>query len=385
MGAGTPGFAGPEHPRGPGRPPAPAQLARRRWRGPGPDAGRHRRLLGRGRRAGPPRAGLPDGVGVDRPGRRRPPGHRWQRGRGGGVPRFSGFLQWSLPFGAVSAVNWLALVADRRMHEFSLTREQLGQIALNGQTQRRRQPQGHLPGPHDPRRLPRCPDDLDAPVPVRLRRPVRRVDGASWSPTATTPRMHPIRPVTSTRWAPPCGAGPAGTSSTTPPPWRPGTPPPPCGSGPSCAPPTWTWPSSTTASPSWPWCGWRRSGSAGGARAAAFVEDGTGHRPRRRPAPQHRRRPAVGRSAARFRAHPRGLRAAPGRGRRPPGPPQRGTPARGGRGEQRGRADRRHPAAHRRSGLKGTRRLSSGGRPGASADRGVRPAGGRPGRPGRPG
>ena len=53
-------------------------------------------------------------------------------GGGGGVPRFSGFLQWTLPFGAVSAVNWIALVAERRMHEFGLTREQLGQIALNG-------------------------------------------------------------------------------------------------------------------------------------------------------------------------------------------------------------------------------------------------------------
>jgi acetyl-CoA acetyltransferase len=53
-------------------------------------------------------------------------------GGGGSVPRFSGFLQWSLPFGAVSAVNWIALVAQRRMHEFSLTREQLAQIALNG-------------------------------------------------------------------------------------------------------------------------------------------------------------------------------------------------------------------------------------------------------------
>jgi acetyl-CoA acetyltransferase len=53
-------------------------------------------------------------------------------GGGGGVPRFSGFLQWTLPFGAVSAVNWLAVVADRRIHEFALTREQLGQIALNG-------------------------------------------------------------------------------------------------------------------------------------------------------------------------------------------------------------------------------------------------------------
>jgi acetyl-CoA acetyltransferase len=50
---------------------------------------------------------------------------------GGSVPRFSGFLQWTLPFGAVSAVNWLALVAERRMHEFDLTREQLGQIAVN--------------------------------------------------------------------------------------------------------------------------------------------------------------------------------------------------------------------------------------------------------------
>lgn len=52
-------------------------------------------------------------------------------GGGGGVPRFSGFLQWTLPFGAVSAVNWIALVAQRRMHEFGLTREQLAQIALN--------------------------------------------------------------------------------------------------------------------------------------------------------------------------------------------------------------------------------------------------------------
>jgi acetyl-CoA acetyltransferase len=55
-------------------------------------------------------------------------------GSGGGsrgMPRFSGFLQWYLPFGAVSAVNWIALVARRRMEEFGLTREQLAQIALN--------------------------------------------------------------------------------------------------------------------------------------------------------------------------------------------------------------------------------------------------------------
>ncbi len=48
----------------------------------------------------------------------------------GGVPRFSGFLQWLLPFGAMSAANWTALVAQRRFFEFGLTREQLAQIAL---------------------------------------------------------------------------------------------------------------------------------------------------------------------------------------------------------------------------------------------------------------
>ena len=71
----------PEQSRGPGRPAAAAQLARRRWGGAGPDAGPHRRLPGRGGRAGPPRPRLPHGVGGDRPGQRRPPGHRWQRWR----------------------------------------------------------------------------------------------------------------------------------------------------------------------------------------------------------------------------------------------------------------------------------------------------------------
>jgi len=53
-------------------------------------------------------------------------------GGGGGIPRMGGFLQWSLPYGAVSAANWIAMVGQRRMHEFGLTSEQLGQIAVNG-------------------------------------------------------------------------------------------------------------------------------------------------------------------------------------------------------------------------------------------------------------
>lgn len=51
-------------------------------------------------------------------------------GSGGGF-KVGGFMQWTLPFGAASAANWLALVAQRRMHDYGLTREQLGQIAIN--------------------------------------------------------------------------------------------------------------------------------------------------------------------------------------------------------------------------------------------------------------
>jgi acetyl-CoA acetyltransferase len=52
-------------------------------------------------------------------------------GSGGQSMRVGGFMQWSLPFGAVSAANWLAMVAQRRFYEFGLTREQLGRIPLN--------------------------------------------------------------------------------------------------------------------------------------------------------------------------------------------------------------------------------------------------------------
>src|SRR5207253_2127286 len=45
----------------------------------------------------------------------------------GGV---SGFAQWVIPFGAMSAANWLALHAVRHMHEYGTRREHLGEIAL---------------------------------------------------------------------------------------------------------------------------------------------------------------------------------------------------------------------------------------------------------------
>ena len=52
-------------------------------------------------------------------------------GGGGGSYRASSFMQWTLPFGAPSAANWIAMMAQRHFYEFGTTREQLAQIALN--------------------------------------------------------------------------------------------------------------------------------------------------------------------------------------------------------------------------------------------------------------
>ena len=62
--------------------------------------------------------------------------------------------------------------------------------------------------------------------------------------------------------------------------------------------------------------------------------------------------PAVRWPAARVRPHPRGVRAAAGRGRRPPGGTARGPGPRGGGGQQRRRAHRRLAAPHPRRGLR---------------------------------
>jgi acetyl-CoA acetyltransferase len=56
------------------------------------------------------------------------------RGRGSvlmGTGRANPHHEFFGPYGAISAANWLALPAQRYMHEFGLTREQLGAIAVN--------------------------------------------------------------------------------------------------------------------------------------------------------------------------------------------------------------------------------------------------------------
>jgi len=59
---------------------------------------------------------------------------------GGGGFRPSGAMEWSLPFRAYSAANWIALCAQRHFHEFGTTREQLAGIALNGRRNAARNP-----------------------------------------------------------------------------------------------------------------------------------------------------------------------------------------------------------------------------------------------------
>jgi acetyl-CoA acetyltransferase len=61
-------------------------------------------------------------------------------GGGGGGFRASGFQQWTLPFGAPSAANWIGMMAQRHMHRFGTTREQLAQVALNGRANAARNP-----------------------------------------------------------------------------------------------------------------------------------------------------------------------------------------------------------------------------------------------------
>jgi acetyl-CoA acetyltransferase len=61
-------------------------------------------------------------------------------GGGGGVPRIGGVLQWSIPFRAYSAANWLAMNAHRHFHEYGTTPEQLAMIAINARRNARLNP-----------------------------------------------------------------------------------------------------------------------------------------------------------------------------------------------------------------------------------------------------
>lgn len=93
-------------------------------------------------------------------------------GGGGGGFRASGFMQWTLPFGAPSAANWIAMMASRHFHEFGTTREQLAWVAINARRNAARNPKAIY---RDPMTLedylgvrmistPLCLYDCDAPA-----------------------------------------------------------------------------------------------------------------------------------------------------------------------------------------------------------------------------
>lgn len=61
-------------------------------------------------------------------------------GGGGKVPKMGGSFQWSIPFRAYSAANWLAINAQRHFHEFGTTPEQMAMIAINARRNAGRNP-----------------------------------------------------------------------------------------------------------------------------------------------------------------------------------------------------------------------------------------------------
>lgn len=61
-------------------------------------------------------------------------------GASGSSYRAGSFMQWTLPFGAPSAANWIGMMANRHFFEFGTTREQLAWIALNGRRNAMRNP-----------------------------------------------------------------------------------------------------------------------------------------------------------------------------------------------------------------------------------------------------
>lgn len=81
------------------------------------------------------------------------------KGRGSvlaGTGRANPHHEFFGPYGAISAANWLAMPAQRYMHEFGLTREQLGAIAINARKNAALNPDAIY---RDPMSL---PDYLDA-------------------------------------------------------------------------------------------------------------------------------------------------------------------------------------------------------------------------------
>ena len=60
--------------------------------------------------------------------------------RGGGLTVSGAMTEWRMPFGAMSASNWIALNASQYLHRYGASREMLGWVALNGRANAARNP-----------------------------------------------------------------------------------------------------------------------------------------------------------------------------------------------------------------------------------------------------
>ena len=234
-------------------------------------------------------------------------------GGGGNIPRFGGFMQWSIPYGAVSAANWLAMVAQRRMHEFGLTREQLGAIPINNRANAALNPKAIYTDPMSmddylaARMIttPLCLYDCDAPCDGST---VVIVSHRDFAGDIDHPAVQINALGTALRGRPSWDQFDDMTSMA----------------ARDAAASMWerTELKPTDVDTAQLYDGfsiltvvWLEALGFCGRGESGPVRRGWGeHRPRRAPAPQHERRSALGRPPTRLQPHPRGVRAAPWRG-----------------------------------------------------------------------
>ena len=183
-------------------------------------------------------------------------------------------MEWRVPFGAMSAANWIGMNANQYLHRYGATARDARLDRAQRARQRGAQPGGDLPRPDDDGRLPVGASDHHAVRALRLRRAVRRVDrrrrvrrvGRRRPPEAGDPDRRGRHPDHRADLV-----GPGHRSPTS---RRCSASPPTSGPAPTCARPTSTSPSSTTASRSTPSRGSRRSASAASARRKDWLDGG---------------------------------------------------------------------------------------------------------------
>ena len=247
----------------------PPDVDQRRRRPARPGRLGDRRDAGRGRRPVPPRAVLPHGLGVDAT-----PPSRLGAAAGAAAGSSGRAREWRAPFGAMSAANWIGMNANQYLHRYGATREMLGWIALNGRANAARNPAAIY-------RDPMTMDDYLSARPITTPFGLYDCD----VPCDALDRRHRVRrrrsPATcrsrrsgSRRSAPRSSSGSRGTRARSPTSRRCSASPRTSGRGPTCARPTSTSPSSTTASPSTPSRGSRGSGFCGLGEAKDWLDGG---------------------------------------------------------------------------------------------------------------